>query len=117
MTKLNSFNMEIKQKNVRCHGIKFFVKLNDKEVGRAYLYTMKNDLHREPFGLLEDVFIDENLRGRGMGTKLIKQVIKKAKEIGCYKLIATSRHSRLKVHDLYIRFGFKNHGIEFRMDF
>jgi hypothetical protein len=35
---------------------------------------------------------------------------------GCYMLIATSRHSRPKVHDLYRRLGFEDHGIEFRMD-
>lgn len=26
------------------------------EVARAYLYLMYNDLHSEPFGLMEDVF-------------------------------------------------------------
>jgi len=36
---------------------------------------------------------------------------------GCYKLIATSRTSRPKVHELYQRLGFENHGVEFRMNF
>ena len=40
-----------------------------------------------------------------------------AREAGCYKLIATSRTSRPKVHELYQRLGFESHGVEFRMNF
>jgi GNAT superfamily N-acetyltransferase len=110
--------MDIIQNEAKCSGIKFFVK-NEKneEIGRAFLYLMHNDLHKEPFGFLEDVFINENERGSGIGTKLVKSIIEKARELGCYKLIATSRHSRPKVHALYERLGFKNHGIEFRIEF
>ena len=110
--------MNIRESEAKCSGIKFSVK-NDggEEVGRAFLYLMHNDLHEEPFGLLEDVFIKESERGGGIGTELVKNVIKKAEEVGCYKLIATSRHSRPKVHALYEKLGFENHGIEFRMEF
>lgn len=86
-------------------------------MARAYLYIMKNDLHKEPFGLMEDVFVDENLRGQGIGTELVKKVIKTARENKCYKLIATSRHENPRVRVLYERLGFKNHGLEFRIDF
>jgi len=65
---------------------------------------------------LEDVFVDENLRGRGLGMQIINAIIKEAKRNKCYKIVATSRHSRPKVHRLYEKLGFKNHGIEFRMD-
>lgn len=75
-----------------------------------------NDLHREPFGLLEDVFVDESARGRGIGTELVRRVVAAANDAGCYKLLATSRTSRPKVHALYERLGFRNHGIEFRLD-
>ncbi|MFA5076624.1 MAG: GNAT family N-acetyltransferase [Patescibacteria group bacterium] len=109
--------MEIQQQKITAEGVKFFIEADGKEVGRAHLYIMKNALHPEPFGLMEDVFVDESLRGQGMGTELVKQLIAKAKELGCYKLVATSRHSRPKVHELYERLGFKNHGSEFRIDF
>ena len=78
---------------------------------------MTNDLHAAPFGLLEDVFVDESQRGSGLGTKLVQEVIAAAREAGCYKLIATSRTSRPKAHELYRRLGFENHGVEFRMNF
>ena len=97
--------------------IKISVKEGKKEVGRAYLYLIKNDLHKRPYGLMEDVFVEETLRGQGWGSKLIKAVFKEAKKRNCYKLIATSRRSRPKVHRLYSRFGLKKHGYEFRINF
>lgn len=101
----------------KAFGFKFSVSEEGKEVGRAFLYLMYNDLHEEPFGLLEDVFVDDKYRSKGLGTELVKEVIKAANEKKCYKLICTSRHSRPKVHKWYEGMGFKNHGIEFRMDF
>lgn len=96
--------------------IKIEILEGKKSVARAYLYLIKNDLNKKPYGLMEDVFVDESLRGQGIGSKLILEVVKEAKK-NCYKLIATSRFSRPKVHKLYHRFGFKKHGVEFRMDF
>ena len=87
------------------------------EVAHAYLYLMRNDLHKEPFGLMEDVFVDESQRGNGLGTQLVNEIVATARQNGCYKLIATSRDSRPKVHELYRRLGFSDHGREFRIDF
>jgi len=109
--------MDIKQKTINAGGIKFFMEQDGEEVARAYLYVLKNDLHEEPFGFLEDVFVSENLRGGGLGTELLKEVIETAKKNKCYKIVATSRHARPKVHALYERLGFKDWGKEFRMNF
>jgi GNAT superfamily N-acetyltransferase len=97
-------------------GIRFSISGSNGEIGRAYLYVMNNDLHSAPFGLLEDVYVDESQRGGGLGTTLVNEVIAAAREAGCYKLIATSRASRPKVHELYGRLGFEKYGVEFRMD-
>jgi GNAT superfamily N-acetyltransferase len=98
------------------HGIRFSISTNGEEVARAYLYVLSNDLHRAPFGLLEDVFVAESQRGHGLGTQLVHEVIAAAREVGCYKLIATSRASRSRVHELYERLGFQNYGLEFRLN-
>lgn len=109
--------MEFKKEIKECKGIKLYLEKDGKEIARATLYVLSNDLHEEPFGLLEDVMVDEELRGQGIGTEIVKKIIEEAKNQKCYKLVATSRHSREKVHELYERLGFKNHGLEFRMDF
>ena len=108
--------MKIKQKKVNAGGIKFFIEQDGKEVARAYLYLMKNDLHSEPFGFMEDVYVDENCRGQGLAKKLLAELIKSAKANHCYKIVGTSRHSRENVHRLYEKIGFKDRGLEFRMD-
>lgn len=110
--------MKIEHEPVTARGIRFSIKENGThEVARAFLYIMHNDLHDEPFGLLEDVFVNESRRGEGYGTELVRAVIDAARAENCYKLIATSRTSRPRVHALYERLGFRNHGFEFRMDF
>ncbi len=109
--------MDIEKSAAKCQGIRLFITRDGKEAARAYLFLMWNSLHDEPFGLLEDVYVDESLRGQKLGTEIVNAVIAEAKARGCYKLIATSRYTRPRVHDLYIRLGFKDHGKEFRMDF
>jgi GNAT superfamily N-acetyltransferase len=98
-----------------CRSTKIFIEKEGKEIARAYLYLIKNDLRSEPYGLMEDVFVDESMRGQGLGTKLVEKIIALAKEYGCYKIIATSRYERVEVHKLYEKLGFKNFGIEFKI--
>ena len=97
--------------------IKIQIKNGNKEVGRAFLYLIRNQLHKQPYGLMEDVFVDESLRGQGFGSKLILEVIKQAKKHNCYKLLATSRNSKKDLHKFYKKFGFKIHGVELRINF
>jgi len=56
-------------------GVRFSLREHGREVGHAYLYVLKNDLHDRPFGFMEDVFVDEGERGRGGGTLLTNAVI------------------------------------------
>jgi predicted GIY-YIG superfamily endonuclease/predicted GNAT family acetyltransferase len=98
-------------------GFKLVINQNKQEIARTFLYIMQNNLHKRPFALLEDVFVESGKRGQGLGTQLIKKAIDEAKRLGCYKLIATSRYQRIEVHKLYLNLGFKDWGQEFRLDF
>jgi hypothetical protein len=57
---------EIARDERPARGIRFSIRTERGEVARAYLYIMTNDLHAEPFGLLEDVFVAESERGGGL---------------------------------------------------
>lgn len=81
------------------------------------MYILSNDLHKEPFGFIEDVFVDEVLRGNGIGTKLVNRLIEEARKLGCYKLICCNKNGKYKVHKLYLKLGFKDNGKEFRIDY
>ena len=106
----------IREKLLQSNFFKFEFILDDKIIGRAFLFIIYNDLHQKPYGLLEDVFVEEEYRGKGIGKELVKRVIEKAKELGCYKLIATSRFGREIVHKFYENLGFKKWGYDFRID-
>lgn len=99
------------------YGVKIILEDKGKTIGRAFLYIMKNGLHKRPFGYLEDVFVEEEYRRQGFGAKLTKLAILEAKKRKCYKLIATSRTSRRKLHKFYHRWGFKDWGVELRINF
>ncbi len=98
----------------------FAVKISLEEAGKimgwAYLCIIFQDRHKEPYGLMENVYIEPEYRSRGLGKELVKLLIAEAKERGCYKIIGTSKHSKPEVHTFYEKFGFKNIGAEFRMD-
>lgn len=108
--------MGVQKRELSSEVIKLFIEEDGKEVARAYLYLISNDLHPKPYGLMEDVFVEESFRGRGYGTTIVNALIDEARQ-RCYKLIATSRYSRTNVHELYQRLGFNDWGKEFRIDF
>lgn len=98
----------------------FAVKITAEEEGKvlgwAYLYILGNDRHEEPWGFIENVYVEQEYRSQGIGKKLVAEIIEEAKRRGCYKLLGTSRHTKPEVHSFYEKFGFENWGIEFRMD-
>ncbi len=106
----------ILNKENKSYAIKFTAEEDGKILGRAYLYIVFNDLHKEPFGFMEDVFVEEESRGKGIGTKLANEVIAEAKKQNCYKIICTSRYDNSGAHAFYNKLGFKDYGKEFRID-
>jgi len=81
----------IRRAIISSRAIKFELKQDKKTVGRIYLYIIKNDLHKRPYGFLEDLFVDEAVRGKGFGQKLIEVAIAEAKKRKFYKIVGTSR--------------------------
>ncbi|MBI5728895.1 MAG: GNAT family N-acetyltransferase [Candidatus Magasanikbacteria bacterium] len=110
--------MEIKSETqTKARAIKLVAEEAGREIGRVYLYILTNDLHAEPFGFLEDLFVEEAYRKSGIGRQLVERAVAEAKQVGCYKLICTSRFGRDHLYAWYEELGFKQHGVEFRMDF
>lgn len=109
--------MQLQKQNLSGKGIKIILEENGQPIGRGFLYILHNDLHPEPFGFIEDVFVEEAFRGKGYGERIVNALIEEAKKHKCYKLICTSRFSNEKAHHLYEKLGFQKHGNEFRMDF
>lgn len=56
---------------------------------------------------IEAVRIDSSLRGKGLGSQLIRHAVERARQCGCRLVQLTSDNSRQGAHRLYERLGFK----------
>lgn len=86
------------------------------EIGHVYVFFITNDLHEQPYALLEDLCVIASERSKGVGNTLLTEAIKLATDRGCYKILAISRIEREEVHAWYVRKGFEKFGYEFRMN-
>lgn len=88
---------------------------NSKIVGSMTLV-----LYRIPTGLkgmIEDVVVDQNARGKGIATSLIKYAIETARKCGAHKLELTSRSARIAANKMYLKMGFEHRDTNFyRLD-
>jgi ribosomal protein S18 acetylase RimI-like enzyme len=67
-------------------------------------------LYQIPTGIkarIEDVVVDENSRGQGIGQKLIKYAIEKATQAGAVSIDLTSNPNRSAANKLYQKMGFQ----------
>jgi len=98
------------------YAVRLVAKEGEVVLGWAFMYVIKNDRHAEPWGFLENVYVEPEHRSKGIGKQLVATAIEEAKKHDCYKLLATSRHTKPEVHKYYEKFGFVKWGVEFRMD-
>ena len=84
--------------------------VDDEDPEETILGTMTLVVFRIPTGVrawVEDVVVDTAARGQGIGEKLIRTAIERAKAEGAKTIDLTSRPSRVEAHRLYRRCGFE----------
>jgi GNAT superfamily N-acetyltransferase len=59
------------------------------------------------FGYVDDVFVLEQYRGQGIGTKLMREAVNYARESGCVRIELGTRRDNIRARQLYERLGFK----------
>lgn len=59
------------------------------------------------YGRIEDVVVDENLRGKGIGKALSLEAIKRGKTLKLDKIFLTSNPQRIIANQLYQKIGFQ----------
>ncbi len=79
---------------------------NGRVVGVAYVATILSVEHCGPVAWLEELYVTPDSRDRGIGTALMNEVLKRAREAGivAIDLEVDAAHSR--AISLYQRFGF-----------
>ena len=63
-------------------------------------------------GFIEDIAVIEEYRMRGIGNKIINELIKKGKNRGCYKLVLECRE---ETNNFYKKIGFNESGLSMTM--
>jgi GNAT superfamily N-acetyltransferase len=89
---------------------------NGRIVGFASL-TIKNSLWKEGYlGHIDELVVDEKSRGKGVGTRLLDEMIKVSKERSCKKIELDSAFHRKEAHKFYESKGFENRAFVFSED-
>lgn len=88
-----------------------------KVVGTFALLVMDNLGHMgAPSAIVEDVVVDPDQQGLGIGAQMMRFAMAKAAEKGCYKLVLSSNAKRVRAHEFYEKLGFRRHGISMHVD-
>jgi GNAT superfamily N-acetyltransferase len=88
--------------------------LEGSTVGTFALLIMDNLAHMgTTSAVIEDFCVTEQLRGQGVGSRMMKFAMEIAREHGCYKLSLSSNAVRGQAHTFYRSLGFEQHGLSF----
>ena len=88
--------------------------LNGKIVGSTTLLIEQKFIHEGGFvGHIEDVVVNKEFEGQGIGMKLVLSLLDVAKEKKCYKTILNCED---KLLPFYEKIGFKQKSTEMRFD-
>ena len=83
-------------------------------VGSFALLIMDKLGHRgAPSGVIEDVVVDPQCQGQGIGRAMMQHALRLCGEKGCYKVALSSNLARERAHAFYESLGFERHGYSF----
>jgi GNAT superfamily N-acetyltransferase len=90
--------------------------------GTLTLVVVANLTHNaRPWAQVENMVVDESVRGEGFGRALIEGALQIAREAGCYKVQLQSGNQRRSAendaHAFYKRLGFQDSSVGFRFYF
>lgn len=97
-------------------GNRIFVAIDEagKVVGSTTLMIEQKFIHQGGLvGHIEDVVTHKDFRGMGVGRALVQHATDTARNAGCYKIILNCTEEN---REFYEKIGFKQHGIEMRID-
>ena len=88
--------------------------LDGSIIGTFELLIMDNLAHmRSPSGILEDVVVQRDWQGKGVGKQMVGFAMDRCRERGCYKLALSSNLGREAAHRFYNGLSFQRHGYSF----
>ena len=100
-------------------GHELLVAVRDGEVmGTLVLLIVPNLSHQGlPWALVENVVVNPECRGQGIGGEMMRDAIARAEQADCYRIILTSHQGRTDSHRFYQSLGLEGSSIGFRRYF
>ena len=88
----------------------------DEVVGTLVIAILPNLAHGgAPYAIVENVVVDEEYRGEGVGRALMEEAVRRARSAGAYKLALCSNLARDGAHDFYRSLGLKESHLGFEV--
>ena len=93
----------------------YVIEYNNKIIATGTLLIEQKFIHDgKKVGHIEDIVVDKEFRGKGLGKKIILYLIEKSRTYRCYKTILNCSHENI---GFYEKLGFKVNEVEMRIDF
>jgi N-acetylglutamate synthase-like GNAT family acetyltransferase len=87
----------------------FVLELNGVVVATTYLNVIPNVTRSaSPYAVIENVVVEESLRGPGLGTQIMDGTLRAAWEAGCYKAMLMTGSRDPATHSFYRARGFSS---------
>ena len=92
----------------------FVAESEGRVVGSYALLIMDNLAHLGArSAIVEDVVVEVDEQGRGIGAAMMRHATDTSAAQGCYKLMLSSSMKRERAHRFYEGLGFERHGVSF----
>jgi GNAT superfamily N-acetyltransferase len=95
----------------------YVAKADEGIVGTFALLIMDNLAHMgAPSAIVEDVVVQPDWQGKGIGKRMMQFAIRRCREMGCYKLALSSNLKREVAHRFDESLGFRRHGYSYLLE-
>jgi ribosomal protein S18 acetylase RimI-like enzyme len=97
--------------------IVFMAMLEDRAVGFTQLYPMFSSVSLRRMWILNDLYVEADVRGQRVSERLIERAVQLAKESGAKGIQLETAHTNTSGQRLYERLGFQREDLEYRTYF
>jgi ribosomal protein S18 acetylase RimI-like enzyme len=88
-----------------------------RAVGFTQLYAMFSSVSLRRIWILNDLYVEADVRGQRIGERLIERAVQLAKESGAKGIQLETAHTNTSGQKLYERLGFQREDLEYRTYF
>ena len=85
-------------------------------IGAINLSVRKTIIHPEASGLIDEIVVAREHRGKGIGRELINAAVEKCKQLGCCEIEVSTEITNTRARNFYKSFGFDEVGVFLEMD-